>query len=459
MLDNQERFTMAERGDVMKKVAFFFGAGAEGQGNFNIQTGYEYLKSSLYATQYLSGFNDALSLFFDKKEFFSNGFTYRKDTLDVSTFVLKNFITQKAMSDVKFFDKYRDIILSLLSDEDLRHISDALNRTDIPKHKSNPNDEIKRIKQEFKEILTGEKKKFSEITLPLLCDLFEKKEDKIHFDLNIGIGGSLDSYFHTIIDPHKYSVVRFSKIFNYYWACYFTILRDVVGFLTQNGHEGLNDYLKESRTLNYSAVLNNIELFTKLLYELDIESVVPENSYYRLIRKEIDKHKDKLICQGVVTTNYYRFCEFVHKEPIYLNGQLKLFEYPELLEVIDITSEQAKADKLMFPFIFGQSLVKPIVNSLQTEEFHRMKNLLSEIDTLIVLGFNINEDDNHINAFLHDFVRKGKQLIVVTADENFDAKKKLKCSNNEICICKLEAYGDNNEVVRKMFEDILQNSA
>ena len=31
-----------------KKVAFFFGAGAEGKGNFDIISGYEYLKQSLY---------------------------------------------------------------------------------------------------------------------------------------------------------------------------------------------------------------------------------------------------------------------------------------------------------------------------------------------------------------------------------------------------------------------------
>ena len=62
-------------------------------------------------------------------------------------------------------------------------------------------------------------------------DLFERTDtDGISFDLNIGVAGSLDSYFHTIIDPYKYSVVRFSKIFNYYWACYFAILQDVLVF-------------------------------------------------------------------------------------------------------------------------------------------------------------------------------------------------------------------------------------
>lgn len=29
-----------------------------------------------------------------------------------------------------------------------------------------------------------------------------------------------------------------------------------------------------------------------------------------------------------------------------------------------------------------------------------MKNILDESDVVVVLGYNINEDDNHINAYL-----------------------------------------------------------
>ena len=55
------------RDNDMKKVVFFFGAGAEGTGNFNIRTGYDYLKSSLYASDALFGFNKALASFFEGK--------------------------------------------------------------------------------------------------------------------------------------------------------------------------------------------------------------------------------------------------------------------------------------------------------------------------------------------------------------------------------------------------------
>ena len=66
------------RDNDMKKVVFFFGAGAEGTGNFNIRTGYDYLKSSLYASDALFGFNKALASFFEGKKYYNNKFVYRK---------------------------------------------------------------------------------------------------------------------------------------------------------------------------------------------------------------------------------------------------------------------------------------------------------------------------------------------------------------------------------------------
>ena len=92
------------------------------------------------------------------------------------------------------------------------------------------------IKKEFKKIITDEDYKYSMIKNSILRDMFDPSDrDGISFDLNIGMAGSLDSYFHTIIDPYKYSVIRFSKIFNYYWACYFSILHDVIVFLIEHG--------------------------------------------------------------------------------------------------------------------------------------------------------------------------------------------------------------------------------
>ena len=207
-------------------------------------------------------------------------------------------------------------------------------------------------------------------------------------------------------------------------------------------------------------VLQNIEQITKELYNIDIFALAPMNVYYQIIRQKLEAHKSEIQCIGAITTNYYRFCEIVSSNTIYLNGQLKRFEYPELLEVADMNQESVRKDKLLFPFIFGQSLVKPIVNSIQTEEFHRLYELLNSkdgVDILVVLGFNINEDDNHINAFLHDYVKKGKKLIIISNDEHFDVERKLKCSKSEVVIRKVN-YGNNEEVINEIFDEIINSS-
>lgn len=448
----------------MKKIVFFFGAGTEGRGNFNIRTGYDYLKSSLYASEALEGFDKALAAFFNGNKYYNDKFAYRKNTLDVSSFVLKNFIIQKASTVSEFYQKHNDVILVILDDEDIRHVCDVLHIDDVQKHKmaKSISEDIDDIKKEFKRIITDKEYKYSAIRNPILKDLFEQvDQDQIDFDLNVGIAGSLDSYFHTIIDPYKYSVVRFSKIFNYYWACYFTILHDVILFLIEQGQKEFEKYLTVEKELNYLMVLQNIEQITKKLYNIDICTLAPKNTYYQIIRQRLEADKSEVQCIGTITTNYYRFCEIVSSNTIYLNGQLKCFEYPELLEVVDMNQRSGQKDKLLFPFIFGQSLVKPIVNSIQTEEFHRLYELLNGkdgADILVVLGFNINEDDNHINAFLHDYVKKGKKLIIITDDEHFDVERKLKCSKSEVVICKVN-YGNNEEVINEIFNEITNSSA
>lgn len=446
----------------MKKVAFFFGAGVEGKDNFEIKTGYEYLKSSLFVKETLKGFNYALASFFGQNKYFNNTFSYRKDIYDATTYVLKNFTLQKASYDLMFFQKHKNTILAILYDEDIRYVCKIHGFEDVPRHISNGDDDLENIKIEFKKVITCKAKKYSMIRNLFLKDLFKSNSaDEIEFDLNVGIGGSFDSYFHTIIDPYKYGVIKFSKVFNYYWGCYFSILHDVVKFLVKHGQQNFEKYLTDEMKLNYLFVLQNIELLTKELYSVHVDAIVPENAYYKIIKLKLSEYENQVECMGVITTNYYRFCETVSPNTIYLNGQLKWFEYPELIEIKDLSKEKGYDNKLVFPFIFGQSLVKPIVNPIQTEEFHRLHELLNSennVDILVILGFNINEDDNHINSFLHDYVKKGKKLIVVSDADNNNVSKKLRCLESEVYVCKVDYKEGNKAIVNKIFEAILNSN-
>lgn len=444
------------------KISFFFGAGCEGKGNFEISSGFEYLKSSLFS----SGFEDDLKKYFKEKTYFNDNVTYSKHKLDSKKAILNNLVLQKAINDREFFENFKGIICKLLTEEKLKHLSDEYKLTDELIHikQNKDKDESKgtdKIEKEFNSIIS-KNEKYSKIKNPILMKLFsEDKKGNITYDTNIGMAGVLDAYFHTIIDPYKYGNVKFSKIFNYYWACYFTILRDILDFLVSNNQNQFEKYLiskdnlnVEDKKLNYSDVLKDLHDLTRELYDLDFSKIAPENCYYKLIKKQLDKYEKTLDCNCVITTNYYRFCEIVSENAIYLNGRLNYFEYPELLEVTDIVKDELKKDKMFFPFIFGQSLVKPIINSKQICEFQKLADNLEKTDILVVFGFGINEDDNHINAFLHEYAEQGKTMIIVTDEEKTNYKNKLKCQDKaNIHICKVK-YVNNENVVNSIFEII-----
>ena len=56
--------------------------------------------------------------------------------------------------------------------------------------------------------------------------------------------------------------------------------------------------------------------------------------------------------------------------------------------------------------------MKPIVSRHQIEAFHKFEQILNDSQLLVILGYNINEDDNHINAYLREFALSHPIVIV-----------------------------------------------
>jgi len=381
----------------------------------------------------------------------------------------------KALIDRIFLEKHMDTLEGLFSENQVKELGEIIGIHDKKKEKTIDKDQKKSIKKEFYEILCSKIKYYNDIKSPLWRDFFREENNEIGCDVSIALGGVLDGYFHTIIDPCKYGSINFSKVFNYYWGCYFSIVEKVVAYLIKfEENATLKRFVSATGILDYDEILKHIDIFTKLLYQCTISNTyniqTQNSSYYKYINDAFSgnlsddiwlRMKDKIElmqCVGVITTNYYKFAEIVSDKVAYVNGELKLFEFSELLEIVDFSEEDMTEDralKLFFPFIFGQSFVKPIVHESQIKAFSYMREILNAADILIILGYNINEDDNHINAFLHEFVRKGKQIFVV--DEVNDERlvhKKLKCNEESIHYCTVE-YGDNKRVILSVFKEIL----
>lgn len=50
-----------------------------------------------------------------------------------------------------------------------------------------------------------------------------------------------------------------------------------------------------------------------------------------------------------------------------------------------------------------QSGVKPIVDAIQIKTFYKMVTFFEECDRLIIIVFNANIDDNHINGLIKNY--------------------------------------------------------
>lgn len=284
---------------------------------------------------------------------------------------------------------------------------------------------------------------------------------------DVNYAGILDKYFYTINNPVKYGPGKFSKLVNYYWACYFCIVQKIVENFDKK--DELNKY-KNSAEIDYGKIVNNLPDFTKKLYGLNQESSKLknsqiENSYYYLINQKLENQK--YVNQGILTTNYFNFVEQIKVKEngkyAYLNGRLDYFEIPQLLEVRNLQKDNVPSDKLFFPFIFGQSFVKPIVHQKQIEEFAKIPAILENADCLVILGFAINEDDNHVNSYLHDYAsQKNKKIIFVSTEEGNEVlesvKTRLRLENSDnikiVNVKKNNENYDNKETVAEIFNAI-----
>ncbi|MEG0276763.1 MAG: hypothetical protein RR630_07030, partial [Coprobacillus sp.] len=66
-----------------------------------------------------------------------------------------------------------------------------------------------------------------------------------------------------------------------------------------------------------------------------------------------------------------------------------------------------------FPFLLAQSMIKPIIHPYQIKEYHKAIESLENANFLVILGYGLNEDDNHVNALLKGCAVNCTVIIVV----------------------------------------------
>lgn len=459
----------------MAKICYLFGAGAEGKGNYGIINGFEYFKKTLFINSMDDVYHNLFDFLSEKQYFRINDsfYKYEKRIISISIRTLEmfliNYIDNRYDVNDGFEENEKNEIVNIFSYDFVKELDEKYNlNIDLKSYDNNQNIKQKNIYRnkaisELKKIFTCDTILYNELETEILKKIFFDNFGKVIRDINVGVPNLLDSYFHTIINPIKYGSYNFSKIFNYYWTCYFVIIKNIIASMSAKNKKLFSDYIEKDK-LNCQKVVLNINDFTTKLYSINDNQ--NGSTYYDLIRKKTNEFNNKLtdeIQNSVITTNYYKFIEILDENPSYLNGNLKMFELPELLEVVDFTNNKLDWNKnLFFPFIFGQSLVKPIVHSYQIEQFSNAFNKLNTADYLVIIGYGINDDDNHVNSLLHNSIIDDhfKKIIIVDKCPIKSIIKSLKINNSSIedKILLIDFTNKSNEEIIETIFKIIKNN-
>ncbi len=241
--------------------------------------------------------------------------------------------------------------------------------------------------------------------------------------------GTVEKDFASIIDPCAAGKRVFWRLINYFWTAFFAIY----GPLTTG---------KEFKDVKeYREVLGNLSKVAEAWKSDEVKDLC-KDKYYGHFRENYPN-------SVAATTNYTPFVEqYWGENSIYLAGKLIQMEDPYNLELLDLRENQDFQDRLVFPFMMTQAPVKPIVFPEQIREYSRFASALDESDILVILGYSLNESDNHINVYLRDYLKRDNKKIIYCA--HYEEGKKVKNEEwvlKQLRIAEADPIGERMEVI------------
>lgn len=274
--------------------------------------------------------------------------------------------------------------------------------------------------------------------------------------------GCLERDFATLMGLNKNDNFRYSRLINYYWSSFFSIMDEIV----KKDKELSEKYklLTKNKQINYSNVFLNLKAIITEIYDekflKNYENNKKENYYEIFSSKDFDNWK----LHSVITTNYTPFMELYFdrkennngkcdnkqdepKKSIYLSGKLSLFERSNENEVFDIRDDKKLKPIDYFPFIMTQSPIKPIIHPKQIIEYNNFLKALESSKILIIMGYSLTKNDNHICCFLKEYYLKGNTIIYCKYEEDVVNDEKMYCDEaKEECLknLNLDKYEDKN---------------
>lgn len=426
---NPRRSSISEK--TKANVAFLFGAGVERE--FELPLGFEFGYSGLYSRIDLTPICEKF-----------NGLKFGSGTLSISK-----------EDQNSFEDMVWSKTLGLKSNDDLFEERKALAISNMKKMDNQTpfesdceEDRLFRLAKEY--FLFGESghecfSKYIDKNWPNEREKdFENQREEIQrcfSSVSYVSSGKCDS-------PYSED---FCKLFLFYWKSYFAVVAPLLKrFATylqrkettpRSGGRLISKWYNVDEKDCYKAIkvkeiINDICGFTDFLYKYAIQGLVEiEDNVYDLIGQTLFSEGSHYASIGAITTNYSNLSSRIRPSKkgancVFLNGDFKHFQYSSYGIFSAREEKPTKMENVaFFPFIFGQTMVKPIYNDWQIREFERALRVVEQSNYLVTYGHSLSPDDVWIFSLLKHFVdRKGAKCLLIVSDNQ--SKERIIGSDN-----------------------------
>lgn len=308
---------------------------------------------------------------------------------------------------------------------------------DYVNYKSNQNENKEKDDKEIK--YANFKRQYNEL---IIKHLDENKNDIVkQFLDNVSPYSYIDSYFNYLRKPKSY-IKEASKVVKLYFSAYLSIVSKLgidIKFLEKlDTNKKLNRVMiKEKISSSIKLIINNVKTI-----EEDNKNNNIENTIYYLLIKEICNTYNV----NIITTNYLPFVDEIldinKNNIVHIHGQIDLFENLYTKEIKSIT--EFDEQDIIFPYLMVQSGVKPIISPYQIKEWYKAVDFIENSDYVIVLGYGMNSDDEHITTILRTYAKFKKYIFFLHSTEQDDKQKK-------------EDYNKQIKKIKDLFNDSIKN--
>lgn len=364
------------------KNVFFFGAGAEIC--YGIPSGSEYILDSMITKK--EKLYDELKKIYKKTNYQKN-FIFSSDSKVFASIIYNSYLEYKKENKNCQIDIFNEIDISADYKENIEKIKNILNKK--PNIYSNDY-------SIYELIILKENRN-------LLRDL-TKLFDYLKYY------GAIERNFATLLNYKTYNV-QSSKLINYFWSCYFSILIPYIQSYYKDNKDISYEVLLKSEDNNYPFIniienLKNADISEFYFYDKENKCYKKETSYYQEISELFNKNS------VAITTNYTFFVEKAFDQSIYLSGKLDEFEN------IDTFIVSNNFDSNSIPFLYTQAPIKPIIGLKIIKQIYNAIEYMEKTTNIFIIGYSFCEEDSHIKTIFRELQFKESKNVVYCNYEN-----------------------------------------